>query len=602
MFLLLVLLLPGFSLSVTYSQTDWSDNSGIYGPVEQWTDDFYLASNVDTDTQPGIILFDPICFEANLIAGGITEPKDVDVADIDDDGDLDVVSIQWNGYVTWWENASDSPDPWISHTIGAGQGGGNKVSCSDIDGDGDIDVVNAAYHLDSICWWENLDGFGEDWGYHLIATNFNGAIAFQILDMDSDNDMDVIGVAKNDHTIVYFENSNSVGTDWIPHTILNVNDPTCVCVYDVDQDGDNDLFVGHIQNDGIYLQENTSGGWITHDIMSFVQNPYDLCSGDIDNDGDIDLVCASYGNDVVFWYENKWIQQGTLPEHIVCADIDNPYTVHSFDLENDGDLDILCSALGEEVRVFENLDGLGSAWENQLVVSDYNDASSASPANIDDDLLPEIIAVSEGNDVMEWFELGDFQTIGYLESSVLFLGNDPAWGMFESSFSAEPGTSVRFQVRASDDFSNMGQWSDTLSTPFAMDSVLLTPGQSYFQYKVVFEIEESSLVMPFLNDISASWNVVDLVSYDSFDIEQTPLFALSENPLSQSSLGFHLTTEQSLEVSVFDSSGRRVISNPFCLFSPGEHRIPVDMLTPGVYHIVARSSQDRYVSRFTIIK
>jgi len=591
---------PAFS--ITYSQTDWSGTPGVYGPVFQWSDDFFCSQNIDFDSQPGIVSFDPICYVGNEISQSIIIPKDIDSADLDNDGDMDLVTISWDGMAQWWENDLGSSSDWENHIIGYGLNGGNKICCADIDGDGDTDVAGAGCLGDKIYWWENIDGSGESWTCRVVVTDFNGALDLLVIDIDIDGDMDIIGVAKNDHTTVFFENWDSAGTVWIPHEVIGVPEPTSVCAADMDSDGDVDLFVGHSDYNDISLCENTPEGWIPSYLFAFTDNPYDLCSADMDLDGDPDILCAAYKGDEIVWLENRWDEQESWLKHTVDNDFNGAYTVHAFDLEDDGDIDILGSAMhADKVCIWENVYGCGIQWIRHNVVSDYESPSSAIPSDLTGDMTLEVIAVSQNDDQMHWFEPGEFQTQGYLESTVLYLGNDPDWEIFDCTASISSGTSIGFQVRASDDFNQMGSWSDTLEAPFDMDSIL-EPNLSYFQYRAIFSIELTTLIMPVLEEITAAWGIVNISSESAHLIDHNAFPVLMENPVRNSSLRFHTTAEQPLRISIYDTSGRQVMLFPEQIYCPGEHSLVVGQLPAGLYHLTAVSSECTNTLKFVIIE
>jgi len=56
--------------------------------------------------------------------------------------------------ITWREN--DGSQNFTEHTIDSSLSGARSVYAADVDGDGDIDVIGAAFLDDEITWWENL--------------------------------------------------------------------------------------------------------------------------------------------------------------------------------------------------------------------------------------------------------------------------------------------------------------------------------------------------------------------------------------------------------------------------------------------------------------
>lgn len=76
-------------------------------------------------------------------------------ADVDSDGDMDVLSTTMNTYITWWEN--DGSQNFTNHTIESGSlVGAVSVYATDIDSDGDVDVLGVHSNDSVIAWWEQL--------------------------------------------------------------------------------------------------------------------------------------------------------------------------------------------------------------------------------------------------------------------------------------------------------------------------------------------------------------------------------------------------------------------------------------------------------------
>ena len=88
---------------------------------------------------------------------GTDSAESVYAADVDGDGDTDVVSAHY-GEIVWWDNPSFG-----YHEITSSVSGAQSVFAADINGDGDIDVLSASYSDDKIAWHDNLSGDGTFW-------------------------------------------------------------------------------------------------------------------------------------------------------------------------------------------------------------------------------------------------------------------------------------------------------------------------------------------------------------------------------------------------------------------------------------------------------
>jgi len=170
--------------------------------------------------------------------------------DIDGDGDMDVVATSDNlHHVSWWRNENGIGTSWTKIIIGEVFNGAKSADCADIDGDGDMDVLAAAYESNMIAWWENEYGTGTTWTRHTITESFASAIKVLGVDINNNGDVDVLGAAAIGDEITLWEN-NGYGTSWTEHVIASdFNAVSCICTSDIDGNGTIDVVGGASTDD-----------------------------------------------------------------------------------------------------------------------------------------------------------------------------------------------------------------------------------------------------------------------------------------------------------------------------------------------------------------
>ena len=97
--------------------------------------------------------------------------------------------------------------------------GANDVFAADIDGDGDLDVVSTSRSDNTTAWHANINGDGSSWSTTIIDNNgLNAPRATSFADIDGDGDLDVLlaGGATFLDGMYYFENPS-----WTQRTITS---------------------------------------------------------------------------------------------------------------------------------------------------------------------------------------------------------------------------------------------------------------------------------------------------------------------------------------------------------------------------------------------
>ena len=75
---------------------------------------------------------------------------------MDGDGDLDIVGAVWHeDTIAWYENNGAADPSWAAATIATSADQAHDVRIADMDGDGDLDIVSASLADDTIAWYEN---------------------------------------------------------------------------------------------------------------------------------------------------------------------------------------------------------------------------------------------------------------------------------------------------------------------------------------------------------------------------------------------------------------------------------------------------------------
>ena len=159
---------------------------------------WYRFGGVGAD---GMTMWTPNMIAESTFAPGASQNGSapiIMIADIDGDGDFDLVLQQhWGSKVAWFANQDGKGGAWTTNMI-VGAGGPfaaktrnilHGLLVYDFDNDGDVDVLSGE-NEGSIWIYENTDGKGK-FAEHLVA---NGpAHEARAADVDCDGDLDIVG-------------------------------------------------------------------------------------------------------------------------------------------------------------------------------------------------------------------------------------------------------------------------------------------------------------------------------------------------------------------------------------------------------------------------
>jgi len=143
---------------------------------------------------------------------------------MDDDDDIDILGAG-SSELAWWENNGE--EEFEQRWIVQGLSYGTWVSAADLDADGDIDVMGTDADAERIFWMEN-DG-ELNFEQHNLSNSFGGANRIMAVDMDLDNDLDILGAGYYCDTIAWWESDLDPAEEPNPcDLIAPVNDSVLV--------------------------------------------------------------------------------------------------------------------------------------------------------------------------------------------------------------------------------------------------------------------------------------------------------------------------------------------------------------------------------------
>lgn len=316
------------------------------------------------------------------------------LGDINNDGVLDLVLQNNNAHGGWlgWYEAKKNGKSWTRHIIASNAPKGGTFACGDmavgdIDNDGDIDILGFEHPGEwdksgaptRIYWFEN-----PSWKSHYIGQGPDFLKDVDLADFNRDKKLDLVAITYDENKFVVFrQDSMSAWTKVQDFKITNLHEG--MHVGDIDGDGDLDVATNGywVENPGADL----TGKWTVRSIDSkwhnqtgdWSKNATKVFCRDITGDGRVEVFIShsERKNYPVSWYESPDPKSGSWTEHVVADELVAAHTLQVFDMDKDGDYDVLAGvnrdrAKGLKVNYWPVLvylnQGNNLVWKKHLIL------------------------------------------------------------------------------------------------------------------------------------------------------------------------------------------------------------------------------------------
>lgn len=278
-------------------------------------------------TAPGV-------FEEKLLAGGLKAPVRVEAADMDGDGDLDLLVGSMGavfpnndriGTVYILEN--DGRQNFTVHAVLENTTRVTDVRAADLDGDGDLDLALAQFGYDQgeVAWLERIGPW--EFRRHILS-ELSGAINVCIDDFNGDGQPDIVALISQQWEEVHLFENQGGGRFGARRLWGSTNEDygsSGLTVADLNRDGRPDIIFTNGDGFGpaatpgprpwhsVQWLENTGDGNYRHHRVAHLPGAYSPVVADLDGDGHLDIIASTAYADwnnknrnvvSLIWYRN----------------------------------------------------------------------------------------------------------------------------------------------------------------------------------------------------------------------------------------------------------------------------------------------------------
>jgi hypothetical protein len=384
--------------------------------------------------------------------------------------------------------------------------GAVSVFAEDLDGDGALDIAGCGWVADEIAVWYGASQ-GGSWTKQTVASGFAACHWVDAADLDDDGDVDLLGAAADGNEVAVWINSGEPTPAWTHQSVeVGYRGARSLVPSDLDGDGDVDLIGTALLDNDVSWWRNDGGEPIvwTRDVLSdSLDGAHHAGAWDMDLDGDMDILAAGFGSPWLVLWRNDGSDPPGWGEETFGAPIVAPLVIDVGDLDGDGDLDVVATSNTWGRLIWWHNDGGSPAgWPATYIGVNFANAWPVAIADLDGNGALDVTSGASGATEVAWWRLTDFAHRGTVVSRVLSIPTDVVTLTCALDSITPSGTDVGVEVRVGADPVDLGPW---IAIEPSQEIHLMARGPTHLQYRLTLSTSDPA-VAPVVEGIAFEWS------------------------------------------------------------------------------------------------
>ncbi|MCA9787433.1 MAG: VCBS repeat-containing protein [Candidatus Cloacimonetes bacterium] len=313
-------------------------------------------------------------------------------ADVDDDGDLDLIVTSLIGL--YWQENVHVDSLMVTHILSNDNSPARSLRAADMNHDGHTDIL--ADLGSSIRIFRGNGAHPPQFTVQSVPSSLGAIDVLTVTDLDQDGDLDLVAADSNDDVICLLRQASGVYSEQLVSGIgVGI---TAIAAGNFNGDAHQDLVLTLYEDDTILALLGTGQPGAPYNQLALSQSvggPLDLKLVDLDQDQDLDVVVAAFGDEEIVLLRNPGGPLPVMQRQTLDSGAAGVWSVDVADMDGDGDMDLLSAhKLSHSIWMYSSSGGSQPVFLPQVIAEGILFAEEVYHGDTNSDGLLDIVVPS----------------------------------------------------------------------------------------------------------------------------------------------------------------------------------------------------------------